>query len=94
MTPKVRNRIELIRCGKVPKGYKKSKLGIVPNDWNETAFSTLFTSTSQYTDDLSRYPLYSLTIEDGITAKTERYERSHLVKKENAYKVVRPGDYA
>ena len=94
MTPKVRNRIEQIRCGKVPKGYKKSKLGIVPNDWNETAFSTLFTSTSQYTDDLSRYPLYSLTIEDGITAKTERYERSYLVKKENAYKVVRPGDYA
>jgi type I restriction enzyme S subunit len=86
--------MEQIRCGKVPKGYKKSKLGIVPNDWNETVFSTLFTSTSQYTDDLSRYPLYSLTIEDGITAKTERYERSHLVKKENAYKVVRPGDYA
>lgn len=90
----VKKRIVQLRQGKVPKGYKKSKLGIVPNDWNETAFSTLFTSTSQYTDDLSRYPLYSLTIEDGITAKTERYERSHLVKKENAYKVVRPGDYA
>lgn len=94
MTPEVRDRIEQLRQRNVPKGYKKSKLGIVPNDWNETAFSTLFTSMSQYTDDLSRYPLYSLTIEDGITAKTERYERSHLVKKENAYKVVRPGDYA
>ena len=94
MTSSMKQRIVQLRQGKVPKGYKKSKLGIVPNDWNETAFSTLFTSTSQYTDDLSRYPLYSLTIEDGITAKTERYERSHLVKKENAYKVVRPGDYA
>ena len=52
------------------------------------------TSTSDYTDDLEKYPLYSLTIEDGITPKTERYERSHLVKKEDSYKIVRPNDYA
>jgi len=94
MTPEVRDRIEQIRHGNVPDGYKKGKLGIVPKEWDEVPFSTLFTSTSQYTDDLARYPLYSLTIEDGITAKTERYERSHLVKKDNAYKVVRPNDYA
>jgi len=94
MTPEVRDRIEQIRHGNVPDGYKKGKLGIVPKEWDEVPFSTLFTSTSQYTDDLARYPLYSLTIEDGITAKTERYERSHLVKKENSYKVVRPNDYA
>ena len=66
----------------------------MPVEWDEVPFSTLFTSTSEYTDDLEQYPLYSLTIEDGITAKTERYERSHLVKKENSYKVVRPNDYA
>lgn len=94
MTPEVKDRIEQIRHGNVPEGYKKGKLGIVPVDWEEVPFSTLFTSTSDYTDDLAQYPLYSLTIEDGITAKTERYERSHLVKKENSYKIVRPNDYA
>lgn len=94
MTPEVKERIEQIRHGNVPEGYKKGKLGIVPVDWEEVPFSTLFTSTSDYTDDLTQYPLYSLTIEDGITPKTERYERSHLVKKENSYKIVRPNDYA
>ena len=94
MTPEVKKRIEQIRQGIVPEGYKKGKIGIVPIKWNEVPFSTLFTSTSEYTDDLKQYPLYSLTIEDGITAKTERYERSHLVKKENSYKVVRSNDYA
>ena len=94
MTPEVKQRIEQIQQGIVPEGYKKGKIGIVPIKWNEVPFSTLFTSTSEYTDDLKQYPLYSLTIEDGITAKTERYERSHLVKKENSYKVVRPNDYA
>ena len=94
MTPEVKDRIDQIRRGIVPDGYKKGKLGIVPVDWEEVSFSTLFTSTSNYTDDLTQYPLYSLTIEDGITPKTERYERSHLVKKENSYKIVCPNDYA
>ena len=94
MTPEVKERIDQIRNGIVPEGYKKGKLGIVPGEWDEIPFSTLFTSTSDYTDNLHQYPLYSLTIEDGITAKTERYERSHLVKKDNSYKVVRPNDYA
>ena len=94
MTPEIKQRIEQICRGEVPEGYKKGKLGIVPEEWNETSFSTLFTSTSDYTDDLKKYPLYSLTIEDGITPKTERYERSHLVKKEDSYKIVMPNDYA
>ena len=94
MTPEIKQRIEQIRQGTVPDGYKKGKLGVVPEEWEETSFSTLFTSTSDYTDDLEKYPLYSLTIEDGIIPKTERYERSHLVKKEDSYKIVRPNDYA
>lgn len=94
MTPEIKQRVEKICRGEVPTGYKKGKLGIVPEEWRETSFATLFTSTSDYTDDLDKYPLYSLTIEDGIIPKTERYERSHLVKKEDSYKIVRPNDYA
>lgn len=94
MTPEIKQRVEKICRGEVPTGYKKGKLGIVPEEWRETSFATLFTSTSDYTDDLDKYPLYSLTIEDGIIPKTERYERRHLVKKEDSYKIVRPNDYA
>ena len=38
--------------------------------------------------------LYSLTIEDGVTPKTDRYDRGALVKDsgEKEYKVVYPGD--
>lgn len=94
MPPEIKQRIEQIRRGEVPEGYKKTKAGVVPVEWEDTLFSDLFIGTSEYTDDLGKYPLYSLTIEEGITAKTERYERSHLVKKENAYKIVRPNDFA
>ena len=94
MKYEIKQRIEQIKAGQVPDGYKRTKIGIVPAEWNNTCFSDLFVSKSEYTEDLVKYPLYSLTIEDGITAKSERYERSHLVKKENAYKVVEPNDFA
>ena len=77
----------------VSQEYKNGPLGSVPIDWEKTPFSELFVSFIEYTNDLDRFPLYSLTIEDGVTAKTERYERSHLVKKKNLYKVVRPNDF-
>ncbi|QWT39181.1 restriction endonuclease subunit S [Dickeya dadantii] len=39
-------------------------------------------------------PLFSLTIENGVTAKTDRYNREFLVKndKEKKYKLVKPRD--
>jgi type I restriction enzyme S subunit len=41
------------------------------------------------------FPLYSLTIEYGLIAKSKRYERSFLVKgQDDAYKVVKPSDFA
>lgn len=60
MIPEIKQRIEQIRRGEIPAGYQKGKLGIVSEEWRDTAFSTLFTSTSDYLD---KYPLYSLTIE-------------------------------
>ncbi len=35
MTPKIKKRIEQIRHGIVPEGYKKTRAGILPNDWSE-----------------------------------------------------------
>lgn len=34
MREDIKERIDLIKKGKVPEGYKKTKLGIIPEDWN------------------------------------------------------------
>jgi len=40
-------------------------------------------------------PICSLTIEKGVTSKTDRYEREHLVSDtDSAYKLVKKGDFA
>ena len=49
------------------------------DDWEEVMFGDLVTVHNENTSDKKNYPLYSLTIEDGVTPKTERYEREFLI---------------
>ena len=63
------------------------------DDWKKIKISSFVTESKIRTGDTQKFPLWSLTIENGITPKTERYERSFLVKKEDNYKVVEPNDY-
>lgn len=41
MTEEIQKRIEAIKAGKVPDGYKKSIVGIVPSEWQEKRLSGL-----------------------------------------------------
>ena len=43
MTPEIKQRIEQIRRGEVPEGYKKTKVGIIPEEWEEKILSHLLT---------------------------------------------------
>lgn len=79
---------------KIKEGFKRTQLGEVPNDWDEVLFNDLFEEVVEYTNDIKKYPLYSLTIENGVTPKTERYERSFLITKDNDnYKVVKKDEF-
>ena len=93
MTSEIKKRIADINSGKVPEGYKKTKVGIVPEGWEEIRFSDLVTEKKNTTSDFEKYPLYSLTIEEGVVPKSERYERSHLVKKDDIFKIVSENDF-
>lgn len=62
--------------------------------WGRYKIAQLLTERNEKTVPNSDIPLYSLTIEDGVTAKTDRYNRDFLVKdaESKVYKVVYPGD--
>lgn len=42
MTNEIKKRIEMIKRGEIPQGYKKTAVGIVPEEWEETQFGDLF----------------------------------------------------
>ena len=62
--------------------------------WEEKELGELIVEIAEYTSRGNNVPLYSLTIEDGVSPKTDRYERNFLVKKEgDNFKVVHPDDF-
>ena len=81
---------------------KKNKNPNVPNlrfrefhtEWKKIQIGNLIKERKEYTSDFKKYPLYSFTIESGITPKSDRYERSFLVKKEgDLFKLVHQNDF-
>lgn len=75
--------------------YHQTSLGLtVPNDWKLVRVKDIFKERKETSSDQIQYPLYSLTIEKGLTEKTERYERSFLLKnqQENLYLMIYPND--
>ena len=63
--------------------------------WKAACFGKFFTEQTIRTSNSLDTHLVSLTVEDGITPKTERYYREFLVTKEgDNYKVIKPGWFA
>jgi type I restriction enzyme S subunit len=69
--------------------------GARPTGWTVRRLGDFFTERAELSSDQTKYPLHSFTIEDGVTEKTDRYERSFLLKDadNNQFKVVYPGDF-
>lgn len=62
-------------------------------EWIIRELDEFITERNQFSEE--NVPLFSLTLENGITPKTERYERSFLLKADkDAYKLALPDDFA
>jgi type I restriction enzyme S subunit len=76
-------------------GYHKTELGLkIPIDWVIVKVKDIFKERKETSNNQTAFPLFSLTIEKGLTGKTDRYERSFLLKnkEENLYKLIYPED--
>ena len=63
-------------------------------DWEQRKLGEILSERINKTSDFESNPLYSLTIENGVTPKTERYERDFLVRKsEDLFKIVNPNEF-
>jgi type I restriction enzyme S subunit len=61
--------------------------------WEQRKVGDVFIQTAEYVNpQAENIELWSLTVEKGLTPKTERYVRDFLVLKDDKYKAVRPND--
>lgn len=64
------------------------------DDWRKIKLENVFEQTTNYVNpQLQNIELWSLTVEKGLTPKTERYNRSFLVKKEDQFKAASNGEF-
>ena len=96
MTPKIKQRIEQIRRGEVPEGYKRTKAGIMPIDWcreKEYKAKDVFKSVTNKKHN-GEFEALSATQDKGVIPRSQvdidiKFDESNLT----GYKKVDRGDF-
>ena len=80
-----------------PKGgslYPEIRFAGFTDPWEQRKLGDILQERNVRTSDFESNPIFSLTIEDGITPKTDRYERTSLITKtEDLFKIVNPNEF-
>lgn len=77
---------QLLTGNKILKEFKEQ-------EWKKIKLKKILKKRNKISEVTSELPLYSLTIEEGVTPKTDRYNREFLVKQsDKKYKVVEYND--
>ena len=94
MTPQVKQRIEQIRRGEMPEGYKKTKVGVVPNDWAENRLSHYLKVNNDKNVGLKygKEDVFSISGELGIVNQIELLGRSYAGASVAPYGIVYPNN--
>ena len=94
MTPQIKQRIEQIRRGEVPEGYKRTKVGLVPEEWEETHLSHYLSVSTEKNTNLKygKGDVFSISGELGIVNQIELLGRSYAGISVAPYGVVYPND--
>ena len=93
MTPQVKERIEQIRRGEVPKGYKKTKVGVVPNEWEETRFKKMFSRLSRKNKENNDNVL-TISAQYGLISQRDFFNKDIASEDKSNYFLLHNGEFA
>lgn len=90
MREEIRQRIDQIRRGEVPEGYKRTKVGIVPEEWEEGFLGNYIQEYKELSNDIEKYPVYSSS-RQGLIPQSQYYDNREAVETNLGYKIVPNG---
>ena len=93
MTPQTKKRIEQIRRREVPEGYKKTKIGIVPEEWETRSLSDI---SAEITESVGTKELETLSISAGIgfVNQAKKFGKELSGKQYKKYTVLHKNDFS
>ena len=93
MTPEVKERIEQIRHGNVPEGYKKTKVGLAPDDWQEVRFKKMFSRLSRRNKENNTNVL-TISAQHGLISQEDFFNKSIASDDKSNYFLLHKGEFA
>lgn len=92
MTPQIKQRLDQIQRGEVPEGYKRTKAGVVPIEWEETRLARYLVVNSDKNISLQygKDDVFSISGELGIVNQIELLGRSYAGVSVEPYGIVYP----
>lgn len=92
MTPEIEKKLKTIQAGKVPAGYRKTAVGIVPKEWEDIFLGEIFTDRNEC--NCLSMNLLSITADKGIVPRSEIKGKDNSSEDKSKYKRVYTGDIA
>ena len=92
MTPQIKQRIEQIRCGEVPDGYKRTKVGIVPEEWKIKRLAQVLRKQTCKNTDNAIHNVLTNSATRGIVGQKDYFDKQ-IANSENTdnYYIVENG---
>lgn len=93
MNPTIKARIESIRRGEVPEGYKRTKIGIVPNEWCEERLKHYFKRLTRKNSEKNQNVL-TISAQYGLISQEDFFNKSVASEDKSNYFLLKKGDFA
>lgn len=92
MTSEIKQKIEQIRNGEVPEGYKRTKAGTIPEKWEIKKLSDVLKKQTQKNTNNEIQNVLTNSATQGIVCQTEYFDKQ-IANNENTsgYYIVKPG---
>ena len=93
MTQEIKQRIEQLRLNKTPDGYKKTAIGVIPQDWEVVRFKKLFSRLTRRNTELNKNVL-TISAQYGLISQEEFFNKTVASENTETYFLLNKGDFA
>lgn len=94
MTQEIKQRIKQLRLNKTPDGYKKTAIGVIPQDWEVINLSDISEYKTKKNVENIKYPTFTNSATEGIIKQTDYFDKE-ISNDENisGYYLVNKNDF-
>lgn len=93
MNQEIKTRIEQIKRGEVPQGYKKTKVGIVPSEWKESHLKSKFNRLKRKNAEGNTNVL-TISAQHGLINQSDFFNKEIASEDKTNYYLLHNGDFA